>query len=211
MGPAWAGLLPGRNPPTEGYTCVCSSAVGVGWGGVGSGVLQQEEEVGLGDGVEKGEVLHQAWALEAKASRASRPCPSPRWLPHGSGLTHTHSPGLRRSFPPPCSSQWAPWPGAPSLDESSQSSSLLCVTQSRGPGNRRARHAWRRGPQRGLCPTRVWLCHHRSPRHGAPRRRESGGPAGQAEEFGSAAPISYHSRVLLSSSHSLPHTHLESG
>lgn len=115
VGPAWAGLLPGRNPPTEGYTCACSSAAGVGWGGVGLGVLQQEEEVGLGDGVEKGEVLHQAWALEAKASRASRPCPSPRWLPHGSGLTHTHSPGLRRSFPPPCSSQWAPWPGAPLL------------------------------------------------------------------------------------------------
>lgn len=80
-----------KKPSHGGYTCVCSSAAGVGvGGGVGSGVLQQEEEVGLGDGVEKGEVLHQAWALEAKASRASRPCPSPRWLPHGSGL-HTHT------------------------------------------------------------------------------------------------------------------------
>lgn len=106
--------------PTEGYTCVCSSAWG--WGGwVGSGVLQQEEEVGLGMGVEKGEVLHQAWALEAKASRASRPCPSPRWLPPWVG-THTHtlqdSGGLSTSLLKPVGSlAWSS-----SLDES-----FLCL------------------------------------------------------------------------------------
>lgn len=40
-------------------------------------MLQQEEEVGLRGGVGKGEVLHHAWALKAKASRARRPNTGP--------------------------------------------------------------------------------------------------------------------------------------
>lgn len=186
-----------------------SSGGGVGWGGVGGAAARgrgrprgwggegRSPPPGLGTGGQS-QQSKQALSFSSVATP---------WVG-----THTHtlqdSGGL---FHLPAQASGLPGLELPSLDESSQSSSLLCVTQSRGPGNRRARHAWRRGPQRGLCPTRVWLCHRRSPRHGAPRRRESGGPAGQAEEFGSAAPISYHSRVLLSSSHSLPHTHLESG
>ena len=50
-----------------------------------------------------------------------------------------------------------------------------------------------------------------SPKRGTPREvgRGSRWPT-QAEKFGSA-PISYHGRVLLSSSHLLPHRHLKSG
>ena len=186
--------------------------------------MQQEEEAGLGGGVGKGEVLHHAWALKAKASRARSQTRGHQWSKQALslssvaacvlGLTHTHS--LQDSgglYHLPAQASELPGLELPSSDESSQSSSLLCVTQSRGPGNLESRAClcWGEPRRGGPCPPRVQLCHRWSPRHGAPRRREWGGPAGQAEKFGSAAPISYHGRVLLSSSHSLPHTHLESG
>lgn len=185
-GPAWAGLLPGRNPPTEGYTCVCFSAAGVGWGRGGGGLLKQEEEVGLGGGVGKGEVLHHAWALKAKASRARRPNTGPPVeqagsVPLLSGRpvcwdSHTHS--LQDSgglYHLPAQASGLPGLELPSSDESSQSSSLLCVTQSRGSSNLESRACLvggSRGVGVGALPTSGPAVPPLEPQTRAPRRRE---------------------------------------
>lgn len=55
------------------------------------GAAARGRVVGLGDGVEKGEVLHQAWALRPKPAEQAGPVLLLGWLPHGSGLTHTLS------------------------------------------------------------------------------------------------------------------------
>ena len=156
----WTGLgrPASRKKPSHRRLHMCvrlSSGGGVGWGR-GGAVL--EEEVGLGGGVGKGEVLHQAWALEAEASRARRPNTESKQALSLSSVaapcvSHTHS--LQDSgglFHLPVQASGLPGLELPSLDEFSQSSSLLCVTQSRGPGNWSAGHAWSGEPVEGLYP-----------------------------------------------------------
>lgn len=128
-----------------------------GWGGVGSGGGAGGRGRPRG-GVGKAEVLHQAWALEAEASRARRPNTDSKQALSLSSVaapyvSHTHS--LQDSgglFHLPIQTSGLSGLELPSSDESSQSSSLLCVTQSRGPGNWSAGHAWSGEPAGGLCP-----------------------------------------------------------
>lgn len=182
-----------RNPPTEGYTCVCSSAAGVG--GVG----------GVGGAAARGRGRPRGWGGEGRSpppglgteakGRASRPCPSPRWLPHGSGLTHTlqDSGGLFHSLLKPV----APWPELPPWMNPSQSlKPPVCDTvawpgnvesQARMPGGGSAAGS---GPHWSGCAT-AGASDMALPGGG------SRGPAGQAGRSLGQRHHPYHSRVGL--------------
>lgn len=117
--------------------------------------------------------------------------------------SHTRSSGLGWIFPPPCANQQAsPAQKAPPGWKSSHPQGFLLCEEVSGPGSLES--GARLGPHSH--PRSGCARHHRAPSGDLPR----GGRIPVGPLCGSQ-PISHHGRVLLSSSHLLPHRHLKLG